>query len=166
MEAAARVRRYLGLSHNVKHNRPLVVVVTKCDAWADLLDDRNLQEPWVMKDGRAGLNLERVERRSQELRSLLLRVCPEVVNSAENFAETVLYVPASALGRHPVVHPRTKSLAIRPAEIRPVWVTVPLLYGLCLGVRGLIPAFKRKQAEGTSAAPAGLQTADAGEARP
>ena len=36
-EAAQRVRRYAGLQQSQKHDRPLIVVVTKFDAWKHLL---------------------------------------------------------------------------------------------------------------------------------
>src|SRR5262249_7837581 len=58
-EAAVRVRRYTGLSHGEKHNRPLLVVVTKADIWAHLLERPDFQEPWVRKDGVTGLDLDR-----------------------------------------------------------------------------------------------------------
>ncbi len=36
-EAAQRVRRYAGLAQSQKHDRPLIVVVTKFDSWKHLL---------------------------------------------------------------------------------------------------------------------------------
>jgi hypothetical protein len=151
LEAAARVRRYTGLSQNAKHSRPLIVVVTKYDAWAGLLADRDGREPWHQGDGLAGLDLERIERRSREVRALMLRTCPEVVHGAEGFTEQVVYVPVSALGQGPVVHPNTKNLAIRPRNIRPVWTTVPLLYGLCRWLPGLLARAKRRAPESARA---------------
>ncbi len=38
-EAAQRVRHFAGLGQNQKHRRPLVVIVTKFDAWLPLLSD-------------------------------------------------------------------------------------------------------------------------------
>jgi hypothetical protein len=145
LEAAARVRRYTGLPQNAKHPRPLIVVVTKLDAWRHLLADKDFWEPWVAKDKIAGLELEKIERRSQETRALLFKVCPEVVHAAEGFAQHVSYIPASALGQIPELDPQTKNLAIRPGAIKPIWVTVPLLYGFCRWLPGLIPGLKRKR---------------------
>jgi hypothetical protein len=141
-EAAVRVRRARGLSENARHDRPLIVVLTKCDAWAGLLEDGDLSPPWRAKDGLAGLDRERIERRSQQLRRLMLELCPELVAAAENFAQEVVYVPVSALGRQPEKGPH--GLALRPRDIRPVWVSVPLLYGLCRWMHGLIPAMRRR----------------------
>ena len=75
----------------------------------------------------------------------MMEVCPEVVVAAENFAPTVTYMPVSALGRCPVSNSKHQGLAsIRPRDIRPIWVTVPLLYVLCRGLPGMIPVLKRK----------------------
>src|SRR5262249_36292535 len=143
-EAAARVRRYTSLSHNDKHNRPLIVVVTKFDVWAHLLENHDDEEPWVRKDLTTGLDLDRIEAGSQEVPALMYQHCPEIINAAEGFAESVVYVPVSALGNNPVEHPQTKTLAIRPRDVRPVWATVPLLYGLSRWVPGVIPGMRRK----------------------
>jgi hypothetical protein len=143
-EAAVRVRRYTGLPHDGRHARPLVVVVTKSDVWGHLLENAELPDPWLRKDGVGGLDADRVELTSRAVRELLARVCPEVVTAAENFAAEVVYVPVSALGNSPVVHPGACQLAVRPADIRPLWVTVPLLYGVCRWVPGVIPALRHK----------------------
>jgi hypothetical protein len=79
---------------------------------------------------------------SSALRALLLRVCPEIVGVAESFAREVTYVPASALGCLPVAGVGGKG-SVRPRDIRPVWVTVPMLYGLCRHLPGLITPLKR-----------------------
>jgi hypothetical protein len=142
LEAATRVRRHTGLPQNVRHNRPLVVVVTKYDSWASLLDG-NTQTPSIRGDR---LDVESIEQRSQSLRQLMLRVCPEVVTAAEGFADQVTYVPVSALGCSPQPDPRTRALAVRPRDLRPVWATVPLLYGLSRATTGLIPTLRRKPA--------------------
>jgi hypothetical protein len=146
LEAAARVRRYTGLSQNAKHQRPLIVVLTKFDVWAQLLEDSSKHEPWATQGETFALDRERIEARSQAIRALMLRICPEVVGAAENFAQHVIYIPVSALGKAPIVHPERRTLAIQPAMIEPVWVTIPLIYGLCRWVIGLVPARKQNQA--------------------
>jgi hypothetical protein len=143
-EAAARVRRYSSLSHTAKHNRPLIVVLTKADVWGHMLGETGTREPWIHVHTKLGLDLDRIEKRSREVRSLMLRVCPEIVTTAEAFAERVVYVPVSALGQSPVIQEITGKLAVRPSDIRPAWVTVPLLYGMCRWLPGTIPGLKRK----------------------
>ncbi len=152
-EAATRVRRVLGLSQNVKHNRPLLVVLTKLDVWADILEDHPA-EPWKVRDGRAGLDIECIESRSSDLRTLLLQSCPELVVSAESFCEKVIYIAVSALGRTPVSAAGGQGPAIRPADIRPIWATVPMLYAMCRWMPGLIPVLRRTESRNGSARPA------------
>jgi hypothetical protein len=147
-EAAERVRRYAGLPAGARYSRPLIVVVTKCDAWKHLLEHAEAADPWVQTGALMGVDLLPIERRSDEVRGLLMRVCPEIVTAAEGFADSVVYVPVSALGRTPEPHPELGQLAVRPHEIRPIWATVPLLYGLAKWVSGIVPRIKRKPSSG------------------
>lgn len=139
LEAAQRIRRYTGLPLNAKHDRPLMVILTKWDAWMGLLQDRDIQDPWINDPVTklARLDMDRIERRSQEIRSLLLQTTPEVIAAAEGFARQVIYVPVSALGVAPQPEPRSKKMAVRPKSIRPLWATVPFVYGLAQGIPGL-----------------------------
>lgn len=147
LEAAARIRRHSGLSQGEKHPRPLVIVLTKLDQWESLLnDDDDHSEPWRSVPGlnQTALDIERIERRSARLRQLLLILCPEIVASAEGFAQEVFYIATSALGDGIGFDPKTGYLGIRPRDIRPRWVTVPLLYVLARTLSGFIPRFRRK----------------------
>lgn len=141
-EAGLRVRRILGMTPQQKHKQPLIVVVTKLDVWLPLLQDQSTDEPWRVKRNLTALDRERMEQRSREVRGLLTTVCPELVQIAEDFADTVLYVPVSALGRTPLRDGGTGRTVIRPRDIQPVWVTAPLLYGMSLRMGGLIPVRK------------------------
>jgi len=154
-EAAARVRRYTGLSQNAKHNRPLVVVVTKSDAWAHLVEGDVMKEPWARGKQHAGLNITRVETVSLAVRHLLLKYCPDIVHVAEDFADP-LFVPVSALGRQPVPHPTAGEPALRPSEIKPRWVTVPFMAGSRDSLSSLIFQL-RPRPETKKASPAGVK---------
>lgn len=143
-EAAARIRRFAGLGQNSKFNRPLIMVITKYDAWKSLLPGQKLDPPWTK--GRAGslcgLDLNRVNHLSSLTRRLLREFCPEIVAAAEGFADTVVYVPISAIGRPPEIDSETGALGVRPRDIKPIWAEVPLLYTLSRWVPGLIPHLK------------------------
>lgn len=143
LEAAARVRRVAGLGAHDRVDRPLVVVLTKQDVWAHLLDDDLATEPWG-RGGFAGLDLERIEVGSRRLRETLLHVCPEIVTAAEGFARTVAYIAVSALGTTPVRDPDHGEAVVRPSTLAPRWATVPLLYGLSRALPELIPPVKRR----------------------
>lgn len=147
-ESAARIRKFAGLKQTEKHDVPLIVVLTKCDVWNDLLGEDLPAEPYISVTlGRSGSNqgdmhavkTEIVERRSQLCRRLLLEHCTEVVTAAEGFAKDVVYIPVSAVGENTHVSPDGTQISIRPVETRPHWVTVPVTYALAKYVKGLVP---------------------------
>ncbi len=137
-EMAARVRRYRGLSQADRHDKPLVFLVAKADTWMppDQLD----REPFL-GDSPVMLDLDHVARTSVQVRELLARYCPEVVAAADAFCREVVYIPVSSLGGSPEVVKQGEAafLGIRPRNIRPKWVTVPLLWALARNVPNLIP---------------------------
>lgn len=153
-EAAERVRRQLGLPQGRRHNRPLVVVVSKLDVWETLLPDEARQlladEPLAagVVSGHGckldAVQTQKIEMVSGHVRDLLLTHTPEFVAATEAFCEHVIYVPVSALGCSPHKDENTGLLAVRPSEIRPRWVTVPLLYAFAKWTSGLIAGTKHK----------------------
>ena len=88
--------------------------------------------------------MELVEQQSQRLRRILSHYCPETVAAAETFASNVTYIAVSSLGKRTHTDPKTGLASIRPSEIQPLWVTVPLLYSLSKILPGLIPRLKRR----------------------
>ena len=131
-EAAQRVRRYAGLAQSQKHDRPLMVVVTKFDSWKHLLAGATLPAARVAShlDDHSAVNLEGIEDVSRLVRNVLWKVSPEIVSAAESFASQVLYVPVSATGRGPEIDPNTGALGFRPKDMKPIWAEVPMLYAL------------------------------------
>lgn len=155
-EAASRIRRYAGLRQTEKHNRPLVVILTKFDVWSELLEDSPGGEPWREVSGgrtRAGhsslaihaIDQQQVEDRSRRTRKLLGQLCPEIVSAAEGFARDVVFVPVSAVGWNTGVDQSSGQLTIRPGEARPHWVTIPFLYALSRWTPGLIPVVRQRK---------------------
>jgi len=155
-EAAARIRRHAKLRQTEKHNRPLIVILTKYDVWMHLLEpmlgDEIEGEPWkpAAPGDRSGsplhaIDVPRVERMSTVVRALLLKLCPEVVAAAESFAKEVVYLPSSAVGWSAEVNSEGM-MSIRPSETRPVWVTIPFLYALYRWSPGLIGGLKPREA--------------------
>lgn len=159
-EAATRIRRYAHLRQSEKHQRPLIVILTKYDSWGPLLNEDPPAEPWKkISGGKMGdvkseatihaIDVGAVKRQSQLARRMLLEVSPEIVTAAEGFAENVTYVPVSAVG--PAAHmgafdsDGNPQLAIRPSETKPHWVTVPFLYAVSQGLPGMIPFFERAE---------------------
>lgn len=153
-EAAIRFRKHAGLSAYQKCDRPLLVLVGKSDIWSPLIADEDLvTEPIVSDAGEAAgaggghlsvLDLDRIERISQKVRRLLLELTPEVVSNAEDFSDEVFYIPVSALGHSPEKYPDRNGLLIKPKDVQPRWVTIPLLYSYARWATGLIAGMRGK----------------------
>jgi hypothetical protein len=145
-EAAARIRRLPGTPHSERHPRPLIIILTKVDQWADLLPDGLGPEPWrtIAEVSHAMLDVEQIEKQSSALRHFLMQWGPEIVTAAESFCSEVTYIATSALGDRTEVEPQSGLLGIKPQEIRPRWVAVPLLYALNRTLPGFIGKFRRK----------------------
>lgn len=148
LEAANRIRRHTGLAQNARHQRPLIVVVTKLDSWSSLLGREVPANPWVptRHANLSAMDLEVVESVSADVRKVLMRLTPELVSAAESLAEQVIYIPASALGRSPEVDSETGLLGIRPCDLAPLWAEVPLLYAMARWMDGIIPVRKSPNA--------------------
>jgi hypothetical protein len=146
-EAAARFRRLAGLSHSAKYDRPLIIVLSKFDEWSHLIDSDDDGEPWRVQGNMTGVDIERIERKSVRLHQLLVRYCPETVTAAEAFAQKITYVAISSLGDGIELDPKTALPGIRPKNVRPRWVAVPMLYALSQVAPALIPRLIRRTAD-------------------
>jgi hypothetical protein len=151
-EAAARIRRHAGLSHGTKYDRPMVVVVSKFDDWSHLLDGE-AGEPWRARGNLTGVDIERIEQTSVRLRQILMQFGPETVAAAETFAKNITYIAVSSLGDHVELDTSTGLPGIRPKNIHPHWVTVPLLYALAQVQPALIPRLIRRTSDAKGAKP-------------
>jgi hypothetical protein len=116
----------------------LLVVVTKADVWDRAVEGSGRKEPWTQAHGQWVFEADKVDRLSGKVRDLLAKLCPELIQAAEGFFTNVTYVPVTALGHAPQANVGGRP-AIRPTEIRPLWVTVPFLTGL-RQVTDLVPA--------------------------
>jgi hypothetical protein len=140
-ETANRVRQLAGLSSGQKHTQPLFVVVTKQDLWGHQVPAVADPRPWLLDlpDGTACIDFDRVAAVSAGIRHLLVQLCPGMVDAAESFAQSVVYVGVSTLGAAPE-RIDGGPWTIRPGSIRPTGVEVPILYGLNKQMPGLFPS--------------------------
>lgn len=139
IEAANRVRQHANLPASRKIKKPLIVLITKADVWCNLIGLDLTSEPITSGDGGVDLvDVDRIEQVSSQLRQLLLDVVPGFVAAAEDSFTTVLYMPISALGRSP--EKVDNVLMIRPRDIKPRWVTAPILYAFAKWSSGLLLA--------------------------
>ncbi|MEM9828590.1 MAG: hypothetical protein AAF958_18525 [Planctomycetota bacterium] len=145
-EAIRRARRNAGLRADDTLDGILVVAVTKWDAWKSLLPDVSQEPPYRILEGQhsASLDVGRIEDVSARLEALLRKQCPEMVAAAESIAKHVVFLPVSASGVSPELDPASGQLGIRPRDLRPQWVEVPLLYALHLRTRGLVQGHTRR----------------------
>lgn len=142
-EAANRIRQLANLSTMEKHNKPLFVVVTKKDLWGHLVPAIAQAKPLLLTD-RAGVgyvNVDHITAVSDGIREMLLKLCPGMVDAAETFAQSVIYVGVSSLGAKPTMD--DSQWCIRPNEISPVGVEAPILYGLNKLLPGLFPSGRK-----------------------
>jgi hypothetical protein len=131
-EAAGRVRRFARLRDGERLDRPLVVVVTKKDVWGSLVPELAGGDLPIAatRSRNAALNLDRIAEQSQAIRKLLFALVPEVVTAAEGLSASVTYVGASALGITPTEDEATKQWMVRPVDLKPEGVELPVLIGL------------------------------------
>lgn len=151
-EAAQRIARSYRLA--AKQARPpLVVVVTKFDVWRSLLGDSELPAPWrwIERVGLAGVETHAVEAVSRQVRAMLLKWTPEIINTAEDLCDRVVYVPVSATGAAPVFDESRNAWGFRPASLKPMWTEVPLLYYLAKWERGIIGSTRPRRSAETAA---------------
>lgn len=141
LEAANRIRTHSGSSQSDKLKQPLVVVVTKFDAWRSLTPDLDLDLNRVVRrlgDHASALDTRILHAISDRVRQVLNEHAREMVNAAESFSEEVLYVPVSALGCAPEVIDGSGMLGVRPKNIQPAWAEIPLLFALHRCTKGLV----------------------------
>jgi hypothetical protein len=143
-EAAARIRRHTGLSQGSKYDRPLIMVLSKFDEWSHLLGLADDSDPWRRHGNLTGIDVGRIQQTSDRLRQILSVYCPETVAAAQAFAKDITYIAVSSLGSGVEVDARTGRPGIRPRNIRPEWVTVPLLYSISRVLPALVPGLIRR----------------------
>jgi hypothetical protein len=157
LEAANRIRRYSGLGESEKYSRPLVVVVTKFDAWCGLTGAKRLSTSRVVRPvgpSLSAIDRDAIENISKQVRSVLNKYSPELVAAAEGFSTQVTYIPVSALGQSPEVDQKTGFLGIRPRDIKPMWAEIPMLYAINRVAEGLVRTATRADREQQSPASA------------
>lgn len=142
-EVAARVRRYHDLPAGGRHDRPLIVAMTKFDVWQDLFGGRRMPEPWRSspESGRVVYPRSKIEMVSKRLRSLLTDVAPEIVATAESFVppDRILYLPVAAAGKN-VTRSNAGVIGHAAGTLDPMWAEVPLVHVLADLLPELIPS--------------------------
>jgi hypothetical protein len=128
-EMELRIRKALGLSVNQKVQKPLAVLLGKCDIWMDLMHPVEFQQPIQSNL----LSQEALLHNSNLVRALLMELAPKIVANAESISPHVLYFPVSAFGHSPTELPGG-SFAPDPMQINPYLIEIPTLWALSLKI--------------------------------
>jgi len=146
-EMIARVRRHTGMNAAAKFDKPLFIILHKFDVWRHLVspDLRTAPICPVVGNFVDELEINEMFSTSFALRTLMLELCSGIVHMAEDFAEQVIYLPVSAFGRNAERMPESGGVGIRPRDIQPIGVTMPVLY--TLATKGFV-GFGSEQPEG------------------
>lgn len=132
-EAARRIRKFARMRETERFKPPVIVVLTKCDAWWPVVGGPRPPEPWKLSGGRpfAAFDVDTVDTLSKECQQKLRKLAPRITGAIEGFAGDVTYIPVSAAGWNTTYDPETGRPALRQGEdSRRHWVCVPFLYAL------------------------------------
>ncbi|MDR0328834.1 MAG: hypothetical protein LBI05_11110, partial [Planctomycetaceae bacterium] len=157
----AQIRNLNFLPPHEKIKMPLIIVLSKYDAWKQLTRGKfsagkapEELSPWKSTAG-GSVNYDyyrskRVEQYSQKLRTMLLDLIPQLVSTAESTAENVTYIAVSATGGPPELgapdEQGIRPLCYRPINVKPIWAEVPFLHAQYLANKSAVPFAKDGQA--------------------
>lgn len=138
-EMNSRVKGLMGVDFREKIDKPLAMLVGKCDVWQDMIGKENLVNAVTERK----LDLAVIRRISDLVRGKLMEITPSIVANAESISDNVMYFPVSAFGCSPDIigedggHP---ILSPDPNKISPILVEIPILWILSQVNRNLIPS--------------------------
>ena len=137
-ETFARVRHHRSRHAADDLDVPLILVLSKADAWSKAAHIDLSVEPYLPS---GGLDFAALKKTDHALRSLLEGACPEFMTAVRAASSRVLIVPCSALGPCATADVGadigggvTRGVGVRPSQIRPQWASVALLASLPLEV--------------------------------
>ncbi|MCC5790672.1 MAG: hypothetical protein JJT75_13655 [Opitutales bacterium] len=129
-EMENRIKQILQLRSHQKINKPLAVIVNKCDIWQSLLP-RDKLLPSLTDEG---LNDEAIKKNSHVIREFLMEYEPALVANAEALSSQVRYFAVSSFGHSPNEFKDPESdavyLAPDPDKLAPIEVETPVLWSL------------------------------------
>ena len=137
-EMVNRIRRHGNMSSGETSDIPLVIAIGKYDAWKNLLpkDIENISVCCENEnDFSLAIDMNTVLDVSFALREMMMQAAPGLVSQAETFFKKVYFVPVSSFGCL-ASQAESGNIGIIPAQLKPVWVSVPLT--LLLSENGFI----------------------------
>lgn len=160
-----RILALRGMQPTERVKVPLVVALTKFDAWSFLLNTKTLPPYWrdvplPQSEGRTirAFDPRTIQLVSKACRDLLERVAPHVLDTIESRCDAsgIIYVPVSATGGPAAGKTKAADWPFAPSppppegfdyflqkDIRPMWSEVPILALLKHCVPELVPSVAR-----------------------
>lgn len=110
-------------------NKSIYILVTKFDLWKNLLSQEITSNPWEMDDnGIFSLKIDTLYNTSLAVRSLIEKVCPQMVHSAEENFDKVVFIPVSAIGKDTsMIEMQNGMFGVKPKDIKPFGTSLPLI---------------------------------------
>ena len=141
-ETFTRVRHHRSRHAADDLDVPLILVLSKADAWSKAVNIDLSVDPYLPS---GGLDFAALKKMDHALRPLLEGACPEFMTAVRAASSRVLIVPCSALGPCATADVGadvgadigagvTRGVGVRPSQIRPQWASVALLASLPLEV--------------------------------
>jgi hypothetical protein len=139
-EAVSRIRRLRGLDPAEPISIPIIVALTKADAWADAALAPGwsaLSMPTAPAERRAAM-ARRVQENHERCAAAVAATCPEFLNAVRALASKVWLVPVSALGTSPAELP-SGGFRLRAQDIRPQMPEMPFVLAMAIADRDAFP---------------------------
>lgn len=132
------------LSKTEQYDRPIVVVVTKCDTWKHKLEEASREalkkDPIADGTGVRSISKTIIDDVSSDVHRLIRPYFSDLVGVIDGFASDVKYIPVSATGKQAI--PRSTDNQGQggyvPGSLEPIWVGVPFLYALAKQKKKLV----------------------------
>lgn len=139
-ETEIRLRTELNLPPGRKINKPLALIIGKCDTWLHLLGP----EPLLPIVRNNQIRMDNVDANSERLRTLLFRIAPQICANVEAISSNVRYFAASSFGRSAIKFTDEKGdtlLGSPGAPLTPVRVTDAFFWSICNLAPNILPSY-------------------------
>ena len=139
-ETEIRLRTELNLPPGRKINKPLALIIGKCDTWLHLLGP----EPLLPIVRNNQIRMDNVDANSERLRELLFRIAPQLCVNVEAISSNVRYFAASSFGRSALEFTDETGetiLGSPGAPLTPIRVTDAFFWSICNLAPKLLPSY-------------------------
>ena len=140
-QAASNIRKMQGMRDDARIDRPLIVAISKADAWIDRIPEAVRERPILVRNGdEVTLDHDAIQALSEAVRAFVAEHAPEITGAAQSLGDQVIYMPVSSTGHAPQRKDEAGStaygLGVRAGELQPRWVAECLLVAVDLARPG------------------------------